>query len=228
MQSPGLSKAQSPGLVKAQAPVPAGGAPSPAAALFGEDFPEFVREGSGELDITVDVPIPPGFLLVDTERCGGGYFSVHAIDEAGTQGRLIANTNLEDFNGRTLMRYDGRSPLRLRVHAVNRRWKVAVRPVSAVEELGLGAKGRGRDVLLHTGPSSELSAQLRSEDEHALFDVESFAPCARGDWDGYLLVNEASRLPKYWVALPAGPVLVTVGASEGDWTLEVRPPTRLP
>ncbi|MET9953944.1 TerD family protein [Streptomyces sp. NPDC006339] len=198
------------------------GPPSPA-ALFGEDFPEFVREGTGSTDLTVDVPLPPGFLLVDCERGGDGYFSVHTLHEDGATGTLLANTTLVDFQGRALLRYDGRRPLRLRVNAVSRPWTIAVRPVGAVAELGDRAEGRGADVLLYTGPAAELVARLRPEDRHALFQVRGYEP---GERDDHLLANEASRRPRSSRPLPAGPLLVAVGSADGDWTLEVRPARR--
>ncbi|MER7946916.1 TerD family protein [Streptomyces sp. NPDC096079] len=205
----------------ARAGVPARVGPLSDVELFGEDFPEFVRSGSGKADVTVDAPVPPGCVLVDCERRGDGYFSVHVIGEDGENGDLVANTTLEDFQGRALVRYAGRRPLRLRVNGVGRRWTVAVRPVSAVEELGRGARGRGADVLLHTGPAAELSARLRPEDGHALFQVRGYEP---GSHDHHLLANEASRWPRSRRPLPAGPLLVAVGASEGEWSLEVKPP----
>ncbi|WP_329619148.1 hypothetical protein OG357_00385 [Streptomyces sp. NBC_01255] len=148
---------------------------------------------------------------------------VDVVDDTKPGLDLIAHTRLEDFQGRALMRHDDRSPLRLRVHAPDRAWKLTFRPVSVVEELGLGATGRGRDVLLHTGPAGELSAQLHPEVELAYFLVESCTPRARGVWDAHLLISESHRRPEYRVPLPEGPVLVRVGDAEGDWSLEVRP-----
>jgi tellurite resistance protein TerA len=214
---------QAPRLAKAQPPVRAGREPSPAAALFGEDFPEFVREGSGSLEFTVDAPLPTGFFVVDTERSGDGSFMVDAVDDTKPGLDLIAHTCLEDFQGRALMRHDDRSPLRLRVRAPDRAWKLTFRPVSVVEELGLGATGRGRDVLLHTGPAGELSAQLRPEVDLAYFQVGCYTPRARGVWDAALLISETNRRPEYRVPLPEGPVLVRIGDAEGNWSLKVRP-----
>ncbi|MER7515741.1 TerD family protein [Streptomyces sp. NPDC126499] len=195
------------------------GAPSPA-ALFGEDFPEVVHRGRDSTDLTVDAPLPPGFLLIDCERTGNGYFSLHTIDEDGGSGTLVANTTLEDFQGRALLRYDGRRPLRLRVGAMSQAWTVAVRPVSAVAELGDRAEGRGADVLLHTGPAAELFARLRPTHNHAYFSVRGYEP---GDRDDHVLANEASRRPRSSRPLPAGPLLVAVVSADGDWSLEVRP-----
>ncbi|MCX5226122.1 TerD family protein [Streptomyces sp. NPDC006553] len=215
-QASASAQAPAPAAVPAQVPVPGRvhtGPPS--AGLFGGDFPEFVRQGRGKLDVTVDVSLPPGFVLVDTERKGDGHFVVYA------NGDLVANTNLEDFQGRAVFWYKGPKPLRLRVQGLSREWTVAVRPVSVVEELGHGARGRGADVLLHTGPAGELLARLSPEDGQALFQVWGYEPGAR---DTHLLASEVSRRPKSSRPLPAGPLLVAVGASEGDWTLEVRPP----
>jgi tellurite resistance protein TerA len=104
-------------LAKAQPPVRAGRESSPAAALFGEDFPEFVREGSGSLEFTVDAPLPAGFFVVDTERSGDGSFMVDAVDDTKPGLDLIAHTRLADFQGRALVRHVDRGPLRLLVRA---------------------------------------------------------------------------------------------------------------
>ncbi|WP_051716443.1 TerD family protein [Streptomyces sp. NRRL F-5727] len=210
-------------LAKARPPVRADREPSPAAALFGEDFPEFVREGSGTLEFIVDEPLPTGFFVVDTERSGDGSFMVEAVDDTKPGLDLIAHTRLEDSRTRTLVRHNDSRPLRLRVHGGDSAWKLTFRPVSVVEELGLGATGRGRDVLLHTGPAAELSARLRPEVEHPYFEVGCYTPRARGVWDADLLVSETHKRTEYRVSLPAGPVLVRLSDAEGDWSLEVRP-----
>ncbi|MEU8619844.1 TerD family protein [Streptomyces sp. NPDC048623] len=188
--------------------------------LFGEDFPEFVRSGEGKAELTVDVTVPAGFVVVDSARWGDGYFSVHTVDEKGESATLLANTTLEDFEGRAVLRHDGRSPLRLRVNAYKRDWTVAVRPVSTVDELGRGATGRGADVLLYTGPAGLLAARLRPVSDHAYFHVQGFEP----DGSRHLLTNAAARRPKDLRPLPEGPLLVQVMSAEGDWSVEVRPP----
>ncbi|MEU6166542.1 TerD family protein [Streptomyces tanashiensis] len=188
--------------------------------LFGGDFPEFVRSGKGRTTLTVDVPIPAGYVVVDSTRAGEGYFCVESLDEKGDGDALLANTTLEDYEGRGLLRYDGRSPLRLRVSAGGSAWTLAVRPVSTVEELGRRARGRGGDVLLYTGPAGHLSSRLRTGFDHAYFLVQGYGP----DGGDHLLANVASRLPRDGRPLPEGPVLVQVESADGDWSLEVRPP----
>lgn len=188
---------------------------------FGGDFPEFVRSGKGRTDITVDVPVPPGFVLVDAERAGEGYFSVHTLNHRRRNDHLLFNTGLDDFSGRSLLDHDGRTPLRLRVDAApGAEWTVAVRPVSAVDPLGAGAEGRGADVLLHTGPAADLLARLRGEgDGSVYFHVHGYEP----DANGHLVVNEADERVRTTVALPEGPLLLAVHSAEGRWSLEVRP-----
>ncbi|MEU7386338.1 TerD family protein [Streptomyces tanashiensis] len=205
-----------------QVPVqrPAGVGPRSDIELFGGDFPEFVRSGKGTTTLTVDVPIPAGYVVVDSTRTGEGYFGVDSLDEKGEADGLLANTTLEDHEGRGLLRYDGRSPLRLRVTAYGSAWTVAVRPVSTVEELGRRARGRGGDVLLYTGPAGHLSSRLRTRFGHAYFHVQGHEPDGRD----HLLANVASRLPRDARPLPEGPLLVQVDSAEGDWSLEVRPP----
>ncbi|MFE5593143.1 TerD family protein [Streptomyces sp. NPDC056549] len=188
--------------------------------LFGGDFPEFFRSGKDTTTLTVDVPIPAGYVVVDTTRAGDGYFGVDALDEKGEPDVLLANTTLADHEGRGLLRYDGRSPLRLRVNAYGSAWTVAVRPVSTVEELGRRARGRGGDVLLYTGPAGHLSSRLRTGFGHAYFHVQADEPDGRD----HLLANVASRWPKDARPLPEGPLLVQVRSAEGDWSLEVGPP----
>ncbi|MFH8620727.1 TerD family protein [Streptomyces vietnamensis] len=204
--------------VPAQRPARVG--PQSDIELFGEDFPEFVRSGKGTTTITVDVPIPAGYVLVDSTRKGDGYFGVDSLDEKGECDVLLANTTLEDHEGRGLLRHDGRNPLRLRVNAYGSEWTIAVRPVSTVEELGRGARGRGADVLLYTGPAALLSSRLHTRFGHAYFHVQGNEPDGRD----HLLANVASRIPRDARPLPEGPLLVQVKSAEGEWSLEVRPP----
>ncbi|MGW8361494.1 TerD family protein [Streptomyces wedmorensis] len=206
----------------AQVPVqrPARVGPRSDIELFGGDFPEFVRSGKGRTTLTIDVPIPAGYVVVDSTRAGGGYFSVESLDEKDKPNGLLANTLLEDYEGRGLLRYDGRSPLRLRVSTGARAWTLAVRPVGTVEELGRRARGRGGDVLLYTGPAGHLSSRLRTGFDHAYFLVQGHEPDGRE----HLLANVASRLPRDGSPLPEGPLLVQVESADGDWSLEVRPP----
>ncbi|MEV7563751.1 TerD family protein [Streptomyces tanashiensis] len=210
--------------VRAQAGVPvrrpARVGPQSDVELFGGDFPEFVRSGKGRTTLTVDVPIPAGYVVVDSTRAGEGYFCVESLDEKGDADGLLANTTLEDYEGRGLLRYDGRSPLRLRVSAGGSAWTLAVRPVGTVEELGRRARGRGGDVLLYTGPAGHLSSRLRTGFDHAYFLVQGYEPDGRD----HLLANVASRLPRDSCPLPEGPLLVQVESADGDWSLEVRPP----
>ncbi|WP_426363796.1 TerD family protein [Streptomyces sp. E-08] len=207
---------------RARVPVqrPAGVGPRSDAELFGGDFPEFVRGGKGRTTLTVDVPIPAGYVVVDSTRAGEGYFCVESLDEKGDPNGLLANTTLADYEGRGLLRYDGQSPLRLRVGAGASAWTLAVRPVRTVEELGRRARGRGGDVLLYTGPAGHLSSRLRTGFDHAYFLVQGYEP----DGSDHLLANVASRLPRDGRPLPGGPVLVQVESADGDWSLEVRPP----
>ncbi|MFJ7955063.1 TerD family protein [Streptomyces sp. NPDC096319] len=204
--------------VPVQRPVRVG--PQSDIELFGEDFPEFVRSGKGTTTLTVDVPIPAGYVVVDSTRQGEGYFGVCSLDENGQDDVLLANTTLEDYEGRGLLRHDGRRPLRLRVNAYDRAWTLAVRPVSSVAELGRSARGRGGDVLLYTGPAAQLSSRLRTGFGHAYFHVHGEEPEGRD----HLLANVASRRPRDARPLPEGPVLVQVRSADGDWSLEVRPP----
>ncbi|WP_432085526.1 TerD family protein [Streptomyces sp. bgisy095] len=213
------AEAAVPARVPVQDPVRTGPVSGAGADAFGEDFPEFVRSGKGRKTLTVDVPIPAGYVVVDSARKGEGYFSVYSLDERGKDDVLLANTTLEDFEGRAVMRHHGRSPLRLRVNAVEREWTIAVRPVSVVRELGRSAKGRGADVLLYTRRAGRLASRLHTYD-HAYFHIQGHEP----DGHDHLLANVASRRPKDTKELPEGPLLVQVRSAEGNWTLEVRPP----
>ncbi|WP_086829203.1 TerD family protein, partial [Streptomyces sp. NRRL B-24572] len=188
--------------------------------LFGEDFPEFFRSGKGKAVITVDVPIPAGYLVVDTTRRGDGYFSVRTLDEKGEGDVLLASTTLKDHEGRGLLRYDGKRPLRLRVSGYDEEWTVALRPVSTVETLDGTAEGRGGDVLLYGGPAALLTSRLHTRLGHAYFSVRGHEPDGRD----HLLATAASRLPRDTRPLPEGPLLVQVRSAEGDWSLKVRPP----
>ncbi|MFF8377266.1 TerD family protein [Streptomyces sp. NPDC015661] len=214
--------AQPPVRIPAQVPVQGPGRVGPQSdiELFGQDFPEFVRSGEGNAEITVDVPVPAGFVVVDSTRRGSGYFGVASLDEKGEDAVLLANTTLDDFEGRGLLRHDGRSPLRLRVSSYDRAWTIAVRPVSTVEDLDGDAEGRGADVLLYTGPAGLLASRLRTKYNHAYFHVQGHEPDGRD----HLLANVASRRCKDERPLPEGPLLVQVRSADGDWSLEVRAP----
>ncbi|MFE2010746.1 TerD family protein [Streptomyces sp. NPDC059491] len=190
------------------------------AALFGGEFPEFFRSGEGKADITVDVPLPAGYVVVESTRKGDGYFAVHSIDEKGESDALLANTLLKDQGARRLLRCDGTTPLRLRVSDYGEGWTVAVRPVSTVEVLDGTAEGRGSDVLLYTGPAGLLSSRLRTRFEFEWFNVHGYEPDGRD----HLLANDASRFPRETRPLPEGPLLVQLVSADGDWTLKVRPP----
>ena len=194
--------------------------PQSDAELFGQDFPEFVRSGEGKADITVDVPIPAGYVVVESTRRGDGYFAVHSIDGKGDSDALLANTVMKDQGARRVLRYDGKAPLRLRVSAYDESWTVAVRPVSTVEVLDGTAEGRGSDVLLYTGPAGLLSSRLRTRLGFEWFNVHGYEPDGRD----HLLANEASRFPRETRPLPEGPLLVQLVSADGDWTLKVRPP----
>ncbi|MFI1655339.1 TerD family protein [Streptomyces sp. NPDC020472] len=188
--------------------------------LFGEEFPEFFRSGKGEAVITVDVPIPAGYLIVDSTRKGDGYFSVRTLDEKDNGDVLLASTTLTDHEGRGLLRYDGKRPLRLRVSGYDEHWTVALRPIGTVEVLDGAAEGRGADVLLYTGPAALLTSRLHTRLGHAYFSVRGHEPDGRD----HLLATAASRLPRDARPLPEGPLLVQVRSAEGDWSLKVRPP----
>ncbi|MFH8710424.1 TerD family protein [Streptomyces zaomyceticus] len=204
--------------VPAQRPPRTG--PRSDAELFGGEFPDFVRSGEGKADITVDVPIPAGYVVVESTRKGDGYFAVHSIDEKGQSDALLANTLLKDQGARRALRYDGKAPLRLRVSAYDEPWTVAVRPVSTVEVLDGTAEGRGSDVLLYTGPAGLLSSRLRTRLGFEWFNVHGYEP----DGSDHLLANEASRFPRETRPLPEGPLLVQLVSADGDWSLKVRPP----
>ncbi|MFF5917464.1 TerD family protein [Streptomyces flavochromogenes] len=189
------------------------------AELFGGEFPEFVRSGEGKADIVVDVPVPAGWVVVESTRRGDGYFAVHSIDEEGQRDALLANTLLKDQGARRVLRYDGKAPLRLRVSS-SEPWTVAVRPVSTVEVLDGTAEGRGSDVLLYTGPVGQLTSRLRTRLGFEWFNVHGYEPDGRD----HLLANEASRFPRETRPLPEGPLLVQLVSADGDWSLKVRPP----
>ncbi|MFD3531553.1 TerD family protein [Streptomyces sp. NPDC058664] len=198
---------------------PPGTGPRSDAELFGQDFPEFVRSGEGKADITVDVPIPAGYVVVESTRKGDCYFAVHSIDEKGDSDALLANTLVKDQGARRVLRYDGKAPLRLRVSS-REPWTVAVRPVSTLEILDGTAEGRGSDVLLYTGPAGLLTSRLRTRLGFEWFNVHGYEPDGRD----HLLANEASRFPRETRPLPEGPLLVQLVSADGDWTLKVRPP----
>ncbi|MFI1974912.1 TerD family protein [Streptomyces wedmorensis] len=189
------------------------------AELFGQDFPEFVRSGEGKADITVDVPIPAGYVIVEATRKGDSFFNVRSIDEKDEGGgTLLANTTLEDYEGRRCMHHDGKAPLRLRVSTSDASWTIAVRPVSTLEVLDGSAKGRGSDVLLHTGPAGLLTSRLHSRLGHEWICVEGYEPDGRR----HLLANEAGRIIRDTRPLPEGPLLVQLTSADTHWSLKVR------
>jgi len=222
----------------AQAPAPAP-APAPMDAVpakvvgqppqdavpysFGPDFQPYVQRGRGNGVVSVDVPIPPGPVIVEAWQEGEGYFGMHTLNRRNKDGDLVFNTTLRDFRGRALVQPpDGRA-LRLRVEADND-WTVLVQPISVARRVGAAAlQGYGPEVIAYNGPAADLDVDFAGdEDGGGYFGLRSLEAANLGNLDDTdLLVNDTDRL-RQTVPISDGPLLLLLEA-DGRWQLTARP-----
>ncbi|MET9377537.1 TerD family protein [Streptomyces sp. NPDC002992] len=229
------SSPQTPSRRPGAIPVVPSPAPSPdavaAAAALGGEFEDIVYSGRGSAKFAMDTTPPPGYVLVDFARTGKGFFDLDSIDWDGREAVDLGSSDTSHRFERRVMWCDNLYPLRFRVDCGDSdEWTIVIRPVSTVRELGEAATGRGSEVLLHTGPAGELVSRLRPTEATGSVRVEGYKPRRPGTPATYPvpLANESGRSPRDARVLPEGPLLVAVVQGAGDWSLEVRPPRRVP
>ncbi|MFF1682420.1 TerD family protein [Streptomyces sp. NPDC058256] len=198
-------------------------APDPFSSLT-PDFQPFVRSGRGNDVLTVDVPIPPGPVIVEVWKDGTGWLAAHTLTRRNKDDELLVNTTVTDFRGRVLTMHQGDRPLRLRIQT-DHAWTVAVRPLSVIRRLGTGLQGFGPEVLGYTGPAADLLVEYAGKEglgdgdgNLTLWIIETESEDLS---DRDLLLNKIGRR-RETVALPDGPLLMLFHA-DGPWQLTARP-----
>ncbi|MET8829929.1 TerD family protein [Streptomyces sp. NPDC004610] len=213
------------GVSKSAAPPPA----TPVPAL-GTDFPPFVRTGNGNDVVTVDTPLAPGPVIVEMRVKGDDWLCVETLNRRNKEDKLVFNSTLRDLHGRALVQPPEGRPLRLRVKYAGE-WSLRILPLTAARPLDTDTvKGRGPDVLVHTGTEGDVKARFDGgPDRDAWLLITGHRPEDLTDLDRHdLLVNETGKL-KETFPLPAGPHLVVVEKADGVWQLTPRPlPVRDP
>ncbi|MFB8079511.1 TerD family protein [Streptomyces sp. NPDC056013] len=192
--------------------------PSWAADFF--TFEPRVYRGKGSKTITVDLPFPPNGEPVILEARTEEY-NFLSVKIPGREDDVFLS-DLPDHYGRQLMvpsRKGG--PLTLKVRNSGA-WQLTVLPLSAALPLDFGTvTGSGHEVFLRTGPAAEL--KVRAEDPHkGWFQMHYHWGDTPGD-----LRRPAKRIVYEWngrrvrekVALPSGPLLVTIDKSRHQWEL---------
>ncbi|MFF2302913.1 TerD family protein [Streptomyces sp. NPDC058128] len=192
--------------------------PSWAAGFF--MFEPRVYRGKGAKTVTVDLPFPPNGEPVILEARTEEY-NFLSVKIPGREDDVFLS-DLPDHYGRQLMvphRKGG--PLTLKVRNSGA-WQLTVLPLSAALPLDFGTvTGSGHEVFLRTGPAAEL--KVRAEDRHkGWFQMHYHWGDTPGD-----LRRPAKRIVYEWngrrvrekVALPSGPLLVTIDKSRHQWEL---------
>ncbi|WP_435859368.1 TerD family protein [Streptomyces tanashiensis] len=196
--------------------------PSWAADFFA--FEPCVHRGKGAKTVTVDLPFPPNGEPVILEARTEEYNFI-SVKIPGREDDVFLS-DLPDHYGRTLMVPNRKGgPLTLKVRNSGA-WQLTVLPLSAALPLDFGTvAGSGREVFVRTGPAAEL--KVRAEDPHkGWFQMHYHWGDSPSD-----LRRPAKRLVHEWngrrvrekVALPSGPILVTIDKSRHHWELTLDP-----
>ncbi|MGW1000548.1 TerD family protein [Streptomyces sp. NPDC002520] len=219
MSAPG-PHAPGPSPAPAHAPAPQDAAPY----SFGPEFHPYTQRGRGNGVVSVDVPLPPGPVIVEAWHQGDGYFGMHTLTRRNKDDDLLYNSTLNDFRGRALVLPPEGSPLRMRVEADND-WTVVVQPLSVLRRLGPGGplRGYGPEVVAYTGAAADLDVEFAGdEDGGGYFGLKSLEARYLSRPDEYdLLVNDTDEFQQT-VPLPDGPLLLLLEA-DGPWQLTARP-----
>ncbi|MEU5216513.1 TerD family protein [Streptomyces sp. NPDC020807] len=191
---------------------------------FGPVFEPFTATGEGERVVRTDGRVPPGPVLVEAAREGGGYFGVFSLAKFGRDDDIIANTTLQDFAGSSVVRAPGDRPLQLRVDArVGNRWALRVSPVAAARHLTGTLSGRGPEALLYTGGAADLRVQVEADEKGRGYVSMAYHEVAGRTT---LLTHPAVAVSgtgplAHTVPIPAGPLLMLF-ETDAPWTLTVR------
>ncbi|MFD3992933.1 TerD family protein [Streptomyces sp. NPDC058583] len=229
----------SPAVPSGSGPVPlagvgkagSGGTPDVGASFepssWAADFFAFeprVYRGKGAKTVTVDLPFPPNGEPVILEARTEEYHFI-SVKIPGREDDVFLS-DLPDHYGRTLMVPNRKGgPLTLKVRNSGA-WQLTVLPLSAALPLDFGTiAGSGREVFVRTGPAAEL--KVRAEDPYkGWFQMHYHWGDSPSD-----LRRPAKRLVYEWngrrvrekVALPSGPILVTIDKSRHQWELTLDP-----
>jgi tellurite resistance protein TerA len=219
----GVSKA-------ARSPAPAAPLTVSDAVPLGTDFPPHVQSGVGNGVVSVDVPLPPGPVLVECRVEGDDYLCVETLDHRNKKDDLVFNTDLRDFHGRALVQPPRDRRLRLNVDYPGP-WTISVLPLSAARALGTRElTGRGCDVVAYTGPAADVKVRFDGgADREEWFLMNCHEAAHLDDLDEHdMLVNDTGRI-KQTVPVPDGPLLLVIENAEGNWELTAKPlPVRDP
>ncbi|WP_405737063.1 TerD family protein [Streptomyces sp. NBC_00028] len=240
----GVTKAAGPPIadaIPAPAPVPAyTPAPAPMAAPMtapmstpaplGTDFPPHTQSGRGNGVVSVDVPLPPGPVIVEAQVRGDEWLLVETLNRRNKDEDTVFNTTLRDFHGRALVQPPRDRPLRMKVN-YDGDWTIRVLPLSAARPLGTRTlTGRGPDVLAYPGTMADVKVRFDGgADRGEWFVLNCHEAEHFDDLDEHeMLCNETGKL-KQTVPVPDGPLLLVIEHGDGNWELTAKPlPVRDP
>ncbi|MEU6376561.1 TerD family protein [Streptomyces sp. NPDC046909] len=205
-------------------------APAHSPVSLGPDFAPYVQSGRGNGVVSVDVPLPPGPVIVEAQVRGDEWLLVETLNRRNKDEDTVFNTTLRDFHGRALVQPPRDRPLRMKVN-YDGDWTIRVLPLSAARPLGTWTlKGRGPDVVSYAGTMADVKVRFDGgADRGEWFVLRCHETEHFDDLDEHeLLCNETGRL-KQTVPVPDGPLLLVVEHGDGDWELTAKPlPVRDP
>ncbi|PWI20810.1 hypothetical protein DI272_32760 [Streptomyces sp. Act143] len=204
--------------------------PVPAPQALGADFPPHTQSGRGNGVVSVDVPLPPGPVIVEAQIRGDDWLLVETLNRRNKDEDTVFNTTLRDFHGRALVQPPRDRPLRMKVN-YDGDWTIRVLPLSAARELGTQTlKGRGVDVIAYRGTMADVKVRFDGgADRGEWFVLNCHEAEHFDDLDEHeMLCNEIGKL-KQTVPVPDGPLLLVIEHGDGNWELTAKPlPVRDP
>ncbi|KUN29028.1 hypothetical protein AQJ23_08985 [Streptomyces antibioticus] len=223
------------GIVVAEEPVAAPPVPAlpPVTQVgtpLGAGFPPHTQSGRGNGVVSVDVPLPPGPVIVEARIRGDDWLLVETLNRRNKDEDTVFNTTLPDFHGRALVQPPRDRPLRMKVN-YDGDWTISVLPLSAARELGTQTlKGRGTDVIAYRGTMADVKVRFDGgADRGEWFLLNCHEAAHFDDLDEHeMLCNETGKL-KQTVPVPDGPLLLVIEHGDGNWELTAKPlPVRDP
>ncbi|MER7520064.1 TerD family protein [Streptomyces sp. NPDC126499] len=198
--------------------------PSTGQWRHGSDFTPRKLRGRENDVITLD-GLPPGVILVELDVTGPGYTGMWPLDGNNKKLRYLVSSTIDDFRGRvvTTVPEDGRLRLRLETDG---EWRLRVAPLSTAPLLtGKPLKSRGPDVLRYTGGPVDVVFGYEGDSNFIvhLFELAGHDDLTRLPARGTNAVNEIGRR-KETVPLPAGPLVLSLPASDGLWSVRLKDP----
>ncbi|WP_097274061.1 TerD family protein [Streptomyces sp. TLI_55] len=214
----------------ADAVPPSAYTPVPAPTPLGADFRPHTQSGRGNGVVSVDVPLPPGPVIVEARVRGDEWLLVETLNRRNKDEDTVFNTTLRDFHGRALVQPPRDRPLRMKV-SYEDDWTISVLPLSAARPLGPQTlTGRGPDVVSYTGTMADVKVRFDGgADRDEWFVLNCHEAEHLDDLDEHdMLCNETGKL-KQTVPVPDGPLLLVVEHGDGTWELTAKPlPVRDP